>query len=115
MNKRNLWGLLPLLVSVLFVLCLHLESPVWVLLQLGCTLAGAALEGLLVFLTRHESSPLRLLPLFGLLLPEALALRKAVEQSGFLWQIGVVMYLLLGLHYFLGFLGVWLLFYRRET
>lgn len=113
MKPYNWLGLLPLLSSLCLALALHLESLPWILLQLGCTLLGAVLEALLVFLTRREYSPLRLLPLFGLLVPEFLALREAVNHSGFLWQLGVAMYLLLGLHYFLGWLGVWALFYRK--
>ena len=113
MRRRNLLGLVPLGLSLCLALALHLESPQWVLLQLGCAGSGAALEGVLVLLTRREYSPWRLLGLLGVLVPEFLALREAAN-AGFLWQLGSVMYLLLGVHYFLGWLGIWLLFYQKE-
>lgn len=112
--KRNWLGLLPLFLSLGLALLLFLGDPVWLLLQLGCAGLGAALEGLLVFLTRREYSPWRLLPLVGIPVPEALALHTALHQIGFFWELEVVMYLILGLHYLLGFLGVWLLFRKKE-
>lgn len=112
--RRNRSGFLPLLLSLGLALLLCLWDPVWLLLQLGCTLLGAALEVLLVFLTRREYSPWRLLPLAGLLVPEALALHTALHQTGFFWELEVAMILILALHYFLGWLGMWLLFRRKE-
>lgn len=92
--RRNRSGFLPLLLSLGLALLLCLWDPVWLLLQLGCTLLGAALEGLLV--------------------PEALALHTALHQTGFFWELEVAMILILALHYFLGWLGMWLLFRRKE-
>lgn len=108
---------LPLLVSLvlsLLWLTVSWEALPWILCQWGCALLGAGLEGLLVFLTRRDYQPLRLLPLAGLLVPEFFALRAAVRQSGFLWELEVMMILILALHYFLGWLWIWLLFRKKE-
>lgn len=105
--------IISLSISLLFLPLLPDSLP-GILLQVGCALLGAAFEGLLVFLTRREYSPWQLLPLAVLLIPGAFSLQAAVLQTDYLWQLSVMLYFLLGLHYLLGFLGVWLLFRRDE-